>query len=68
MLPVTAVSAISYAARDVIRVDGALSYVFPAIAGGLLGALLLDRLPFTAIRRLFTLIIIFSGIVMLLRD
>lgn len=68
MLPVAAVSAAQYAARDAIRVESALTYVLPAIAGGLAGALLLDRLPITAVRRLFTIITIFSGIVMLLRD
>ena len=68
MLPTAAVSAARYAARGAIRIENALTYVLPAIAGGLAGALLLDRLPVTAVRRIFIVIAIFSGIVMLLRD
>lgn len=68
MLPTAAVSAARYAARGAIRIENALTYVLPAIAGGLAGALLLDRLPVTAVRRTFIVITIFSGIVMLLRD
>lgn len=68
MLPTAAVSAARYAAHGAIRIENALTYVLPAIAGGLAGALLLDRLPVTAVRRTFIVITIFSGIVMLLRD
>lgn len=67
MLPVTAISVISYAARGDIHLEGAEIYLFPAIIGGLLGAWLLDKLRFSTARRLFSIIVIASGIAMLLK-
>ena len=67
MLPVTAISVISYAARGDIHLEGAETYLFPAIIGGLLGAWLLDKLRFSTARRLFSIIVIASGIAMLLK-
>lgn len=68
MLPVTAVSVISYALRGNLHANGAEVYIFPAIIGGLGGAWLLDKLRFDTVRRLFSLIVIISGIAMLLKD
>ena len=67
MLPVTVISVISYAARGGIHLEGAEIYVFPAIIGGLLGAWLLDKIRFSTARRLFSFIVIVSGIAMLLK-
>ena len=67
MLPVTAVSVISYAARGNIHLERAEVFVFPAILGGLLGAFLLDKLRFSAVKHLFSFIVIASGIAMLVR-
>ena len=67
MLPVTAISVISYASRGDIHLEGAEIYVFPAIIGGLLGAWLLDKIRFSTARRLFSFIVIVSGIAMLLK-
>ena len=67
MLPVTAISVISYAARGDIHLEGTEIYVFPAIIGGLLGAWLLDKIRFSTARRLFSFIVIASGIAMLLK-
>lgn len=68
MLPVTAVSVISYAARGDIHLEGAETYIFPAVIGGIGGAWLLDKLRFETVRSLFSFIVIISGITMLLRD
>ena len=68
MLPVTAVSVISYASRGTLKTDGAAIYIFPAVIGGLGGAWLLSKLRFETVRALFSFIVILSGIVMLLRD
>ena len=67
MLPVTAISVISYATRGDIHLEEAEVYVFPAIIGGLLGAWLLDKIRFSTARRLFSFIVIASGIAMLLK-
>lgn len=68
MLPVTVVSVISYAARGDIHLEGAETYVFPAVIGGIGGAWLLDKLRFETVRRLFAILVIVSGIAMLLKD
>lgn len=68
MLPVTAVSVISYASSGSLSPDGAEYLIFPAILGGLGGALLLDRMSFETVRKIFSLIVIFSGIAMLVRN
>ncbi len=39
----------------------------PAAAGGTAGALLLDKIPASAVKKLFAVVIIISGILMLLR-
>ena len=68
MLPVTVVSVISYAARGDIHLDGAETYVFPAVIGGIGGAWLQDKLRFETVRRMFAILVIISGIAMLLKD
>ena len=68
MLPITAVSVISYASRGTLKTEGAAVYIFPAVIGGLCGAWLLSKLRFETVRKLFSFIVILSGIVMLLRD
>lgn len=67
MLPVTAVSVVSYASRGNLHVTGVEIFVIPAILGGLGGAWLLDKLKPETIRRLFTMIVILSGIAMLVK-
>lgn len=68
MLPVTAVSVLSYAARGDIHLEGAETYIFSAVIGGIGGAWLLDKLRFETVRRMFAIIVIISGIAMLLKE
>ncbi len=67
MLPVSAVSVISYAARGAISFEGTEIFILPAIIGGLCGAFLLDRVQSKTATRIFALIIIYSGLSMLIR-
>ena len=66
MLPVTAVSTLLYWLRG-IRPESAMLWalLLPAAAGGVLGAYLLGRIPQGAIKRLFALVVVISGIRML---
>lgn len=66
MLPVSLVSALSYASRGNIDLAQMAPLAIPAMAGGTLGAYLTDRLPVAAVRAAFALLVIFSGIRMLL--
>lgn len=65
MLPVSLVSALSYASRGNIDLAQMAPLAIPAMAGGTLGAYLTDRLPVAAVRAAFALLVIFSGIRML---
>ncbi len=65
MMPVSVVSVVSYLLAG--RFEGApfSLYLLPAVAGGLLGGFLLDRLKLPLIKRLFAVIVIWSGLYML---
>lgn len=67
MLPLSLVSAIFYAAEGRFPVDDFQKYIIPAAAGGLLGGLLLDRLKSRILDKIFSLIVVFSGIYMIAR-
>ncbi len=62
ILPVSAVSAVTYALRGAIDMDVMQVMFVPAIAGGILGAYLTDRLPTKVIRGIFAVLVIVSGI------
>ena len=67
MLPVSAFSALRYAASGNLPVSDFSVYVLPAIAGGFLGGLLLERLRGVTAKRLFALLVIYSGLFLILR-
>lgn len=66
MLPVSAVSALSYAGLGVWDGSGGI-YILPALVGGVIGALLLDRLHTQLLRFIFSAVAAYSGIMMLLK-
>ena len=68
ILPLSLISFLSYLRADALPPVNDLGvYLIPGIIGGLLGALLLGRLPELAIRRLFGSVVLVSGLIMLLR-
>ncbi len=66
-LCLSAVSAAIYFLRGSVATDGLPAYLLPAAAGGALGAWLLDRLPTKWVERLFALLVLIAGSLMLLR-
>lgn len=66
-LPISAVSCLSYALRGDLRIDGIGLYALPAILGGLLGGVLLGKLKATSVRRLFSVLVVISGILLIVR-
>ena len=63
MLPVSAVSLILYFLRGLQPPTELLSAIWlPSLIGGLIGAWLLDRLPVRAVRVLFALLVLVSGV------
>ncbi|MBQ9086761.1 MAG: TSUP family transporter [Clostridia bacterium] len=67
MLPVSVISCIRYAAEGNLSVDGFGIYALPAIAGGILGGILLGRLGGSVLKKLFGSLVIYSGILLILR-
>ncbi len=60
-LLLSAVSAIVYFFKGNIILDSLPAYLFPALAGGAMGAWLLDRLPTRFLEKLFAVLVIVAG-------
>ena len=67
MLPISAVSAFMYWQRGMGAAPSLLwASLVPAMLGGVVGAMLLDRIPRETMRRIFALVVVVAGIRMLL--
>ena len=66
MLPISAVSAISYAAAGSLPGDDISRFILPAILGGLVGAYLLDKISMESVKTLFCVLVVLSGIIMVI--
>jgi len=66
VLPVTLFSAILYAADGRMDISAVTPLVIPAVLGGLAGAWLLSRINTKLLKKLFAVLVIYSGIRMLL--
>lgn len=67
MLPVSAVSVTAYALRGEMNITGLGFFIFPAIIGGSVGAILLSKIDTRWLKLLFSVITVWSGISMLTR-
>ena len=67
MLPVSAVSAFRYGLNGMLDWEYISRIILPAILGGLLGGILLDKLKESFIMKLFAFLVIYSGIAMIVR-
>lgn len=65
MLPVTAVSCFMYASRGMLNTESFGVYAIPAVIGGILGGFLLAKMDVKWIKRIFAVIVIWSGVRML---
>ncbi|MBQ2767943.1 MAG: sulfite exporter TauE/SafE family protein [Clostridia bacterium] len=66
-LPITLLSALRYHAAGQLSLPSFLPLALPAIIGGIVGAVLLDRINAGITKRIFAAIVIFSGLNMLFR-
>ncbi len=67
VLPVTLFSAFLYVKDGRTDLSAVTPLILPALIGGIAGALLLDRLPTGLLKKLFSLLVIYSGFRMLFR-
>ncbi len=66
MLPVSVLSSIIYFIRGIGLPASPSAYVFPAIFGGVTGGLLLSHLKIEAVKIIFAIIVIISGLRMMI--
>lgn len=66
VLPVSAVSAVMYVFRTDATTEGIGALVLPAIAGGAVGAFLLDKLDVFWVKKIFALLMTWAGISLVL--
>ena len=67
MIPCCLFSAIFYCFRESLSAQGFFPYAIPAILGGIAGGMLSNRLNPRLINRLFSILVIWSGIKMILK-
>lgn len=67
VLPVTLLSAFLYAADGRMDFSAVTPLVLPALLGGLVGACFLGKINTVLLKKLFALLVIYSGVSMILR-
>lgn len=67
MLPISAVSCLLYALEGRLVADDFELFVLPTVAGGIVGGLLSDRLKKSSLKRIFALLVIVSGILLIMK-
>lgn len=67
MLPVSAASCLFYTLQGNLSFDGFSLFLIPAILGGLLGGLLLDKIQTPHLQKLFAVLVVASGMLLLIR-
>lgn len=67
MLPVAAVSCISYAIAGNLSVSGVGVYAIPAILGGAAGGFILGRINLSFLKKLFAALVIYSGVMLIIK-
>lgn len=67
MLPVSAVSAIRYGLGGMLDTAYIPKIILPAVIGGIIGGVLLDKLKENLIMKLFAFLVIYSGLAMIVR-
>lgn len=67
MLPISVFSAVQYTAAGALDFRQFSPFILPSLLGGLIGGVLLDRLRLSRLKSLFSLLLLISGILLLIR-
>lgn len=67
ILPLTIISAAMYLYRGDIKIRDSYVFIIPALAGSILGAWLLPKIPKNILKRIFAVFIIYAGARMILK-
>ncbi len=66
VLPMSAVSAVMYIRSAEVNVTSVADYVLPALAGGVTGAFLLDKLDTFWVKKIFSILMTWAGVSLVL--
>ncbi len=67
MLPISLLSVVLYSLRGHMSTEGFGIFLLPALIGGAIGGFLLGKLKGTFVKRLFAILVIISGILLIVR-
>jgi len=67
VIPMSIISSVVYMTKGKIIYKELLTYLPAALAGGLIGAFLLEKLKFKIVKKLFAVMIIYAGIRMIFK-
>lgn len=67
MLPISAFSCLRYSLAGHLSTESFSVYILPAVLGGFVGGFLLGKLKATVVKKLFAALVIYSGIVLIIR-
>ena len=67
IVPITALSAVLYGTESLPDITELSPLILPGIAGGVIGALLLGKISTVLLKKIFAVLILYSGISMVLR-
>ena len=66
-LPISIVSCAVYLLNGSLDIKGFSPFILPAVSGGLMGGFLLDKINTVLLKRIFALLIMISGILLVLK-
>ena len=67
IVPITALSAFLYQSGNLPSMSEMSALILPAIAGGAIGGLLLGKIPTALLKKIFAVLVLYSGISMVFR-
>ena len=67
VIPITALSACLYGTVSAADMSEMAQLILPAMAGGVIGALLLGKIPTAVLKKIFAVLVLYSGISMVFR-
>ena len=67
IVPLTALSAFLYQSGNLPSMSEMSALILPAIAGGTIGGLLLGKIPTALLKKIFAVLVLYSGISMVFR-
>lgn len=67
MLPISVVSCITYVLDGRISFERFPPLIIPAVAGGIIGGILLCKINATALKKLFSILVVISGIILIFK-